>query len=181
MDTNEKAGTRVSDKVRLPRWSAVAYFLVAGPLAHIVTPWAISLLTSRHGWAGQHPGNWNWLGMIPVAAGLSCIAWCAGLHVREMPHGFALEATPEYLLVKGPYKYSRNPIYLAVLPIWLGWTIFYGSASVGVVFLGLLVAWLPLGVIIVGREERSLEARFGESYLAYKKGVPRWIGGLHRD
>lgn len=181
MKTNDEAGKAASRRVRLPRWSAVVYLSVAGPLVHVVIPWAISLLALRHGWIAGHPAKWNWLGLIPVAAGTSVIAWCASLHVREIPHGFALETTPEYLLFKGPYKYSRNPIYLAILPIWFGWVIFYGSASVGAVLVGLLVAWLPLGTLIVGREERNLEARFGESYVAYKKTVPRWIGRRHQN
>jgi protein-S-isoprenylcysteine O-methyltransferase Ste14 len=179
MNTNHEVDKAASRKVRLPQWSAVIYLSVAGPLVHVVIPWAISLLALRHGWIAGHPGKWNWLGLIPVTAGVSVIAWCASLHVREIPHGYALETTPEYLLVKGPYKYSRNPIYLAILPIWLGWVIFYGSFSVGAVLVGLLVAWLPLGILIVGREERSLEARFGESYVAYKRSVPRWIGRRH--
>jgi protein-S-isoprenylcysteine O-methyltransferase Ste14 len=178
MSTDEEGGR---PKIRFPRWSALAYLLVAGPLVHIVIPWAISLLASRRGWVAQHPSKWNLLGLIPVVVGLSCIVWCASLHVREMPHGFVLETTPQYLLVRGPYKYSCNPIYLAALPIWLGWAIFYGSASVGAVLLGLLVAWLPLGTLIVRREEGSLEARFGESYVAYKKSVPRWLGRSHRN
>jgi len=181
MNTNDEVGKPASHKVRLPQWSAVVYLSVAGPLVQVVVPWAISLLAPRHGWIAGHPGTWNWSGLIPVAAGLSCIAWCASLHVREIPHGFALETTPEYLLVKGPYKYSRNPVYLAVLPIWFGWVVFYGSASVGAVLIGLLVVGLPLGTLIVGWEERSLEAKFGESYVTYKRTVPRWIGRRHHD
>jgi protein-S-isoprenylcysteine O-methyltransferase Ste14 len=173
---NDAVNGPSDQKIRLPRWSAVAYFLVALPLVHVAIPWAISLLAARHGWLAGHPGVWNWLGLIPVAAGLACIAGCASMHVREMPEGWVAETTPQYLLVRGPYKYSRNPVYLAVLPIWLGWTMFYGSIPVAFAVLGMLLAAWPLSILVVGREERSLEARFGESYLAYKKSVPRWFG-----
>jgi protein-S-isoprenylcysteine O-methyltransferase Ste14 len=73
----------------------------------------------------------------------------------------------------GPYRFTRNPIYIAYLGIWLGWAIFFGS-------IGVLVVWLLWCLVaifnLVPREERDLEAAFGESYLQYKNRVPRWFG-----
>ena len=84
-----------------------------------------------------------------------------------------MERTPKYLLVQGPYRFSRNPMYLGELVLWLGWALFYGSVAI---LIGFLLMWVMMNFRAVPREERDLEARFGESYLEYKDNVPRWFG-----
>jgi protein-S-isoprenylcysteine O-methyltransferase Ste14 len=59
--------------------------------------------------------------------------------------------------------------------MWLGWAAFYGSAWVSGVVAGMIVFSKSLVGAIVRREERDLEARFGEQYRAYANRVPRWI------
>ena len=49
-------------------WSAM-------PLAHGVLPWALSWLAPRYGWTAGYPGSWNWLGLIPIAAGTAVLIW----------------------------------------------------------------------------------------------------------
>ncbi len=168
-------GTR-SARVSLPRWLAlvlaVMLWTVVLPLVHGVLPWAISLLTTRHGWAEDRPGIWNWLALIVVGVAGACLIWILALHFVQTPERVELEMTPKYLLRRGPYAVTRNPMYLAGLTLWLGWTLFYGSV-------GILIGWVVLGVcvnLLVRREECALEARFGEVYREYKRTVPRWIG-----
>jgi Putative protein-S-isoprenylcysteine methyltransferase len=91
----------------------------------------------------------------------------------DLPDRVELERTPKYLLFGGPYAFTRHPMYLAELALWLGWSILYGSI---VVFIGFLVEWLIFNFVIVPREESALEARFGKTYLEYKNRVPRWFG-----
>lgn len=71
----------------------------------------------------------------------------------------------------GPFRYSRNPIYLAFVLLHLGFALAYNSAW-------LLVTLVPAVLVIrvvIRREERYLEERFGDAYLAYKATVRRWI------
>jgi protein-S-isoprenylcysteine O-methyltransferase Ste14 len=75
-------------------------------------------------------------------------------------------------LTDGPYRYSRNPAYLALLIIWFGWAVFYGSL---LVLAGLSFCWLILNFLVIPREERGLEARHKEHYRQYIKSVPRWF------
>jgi protein-S-isoprenylcysteine O-methyltransferase Ste14 len=63
-------------------------------------------------------------------------------------------------------------MYVAELALWLGWTLFFGSLSV---FLGCIALLLVMNLVLVPREERTLEAVFGQAYLMYKKRVPRWL------
>jgi protein-S-isoprenylcysteine O-methyltransferase Ste14 len=72
----------------------------------------------------------------------------------------------------GPYRFSRNPIYLAFSLLQLGIAIWVGSWW--------LVATLAVAVaiihyVVVPREERYLEARFGAEYRDYKAAVRRWL------
>ena len=92
----------------------------------------------------------------------------------ELPERVELSRKPQVLITRGPYAYTRNPIYLGEQALWFGWAIFFGSWPVLVV---ISVAML-IGEIfqVVPREERALEAAFGETYVEYKARVPRWIG-----
>jgi protein-S-isoprenylcysteine O-methyltransferase Ste14 len=74
--------------------------------------------------------------------------------------------------MRGPYAFTRHPMYLAALALWLGWAVFYGSVAV-VIALLVLAAWVSF---IARREERALEAKFGDAYRAYQARVPRWLG-----
>ena len=72
----------------------------------------------------------------------------------------------------GPYRFSRNPIYLAFSLLHLGIAIWINS----VWLLATLVAAIALmAVIVIPREEEYLERRFGAEYLDYKKSVRRWV------
>jgi protein-S-isoprenylcysteine O-methyltransferase Ste14 len=147
-------------------------------LFHALLPFELSRLASRHGWSGGHPAAWNLLGLLPVAAGATLITWVVVLHDREAPkHGWRIEPTPfepaQYLIVRGPYAYTRNPIYVSHLTIWSGWAAFYGSMAVA---LGVVVLWLSLVFVVLPYEERGLIRQLGEPYLRYQRQVHRWFG-----
>lgn len=170
-----------SKRPSMPRWmaliAALLVWVVGVPLAHGVIPWAISLLTPRYGWAEGRPGIWNLLGLIPISVGTAGLVWIMVLHFARTPERVELEWTPKYLLRRGPYVFTRNPMYVAELALWLGWALLYGSVAVLIGFLLLVVV---LNFRVVSREERTLEARFGDTYRQYKGTVPRWLGKTRR-
>lgn len=72
----------------------------------------------------------------------------------------------------GPYRWSRNPIYLAFSVLQLGIACWLNSLWV----LATLAAVLALMTwVVIPREERYLERRFGAEYLEYKASVRRWL------
>ena len=78
----------------------------------------------------------------------------------------------ETIVTNGPYKYSRNPIYLSMLLLQIGvgiWTNSFWFIGLAVLF-AVLLWW---GVI--SREEQYLGRKFGDEYLQYRAGVRRWI------
>jgi protein-S-isoprenylcysteine O-methyltransferase Ste14 len=72
----------------------------------------------------------------------------------------------------GPYRFSRNPIYLAFTLFQLGIAAWVNSLAV---VLTLLPAVVLMALVVIPREERYLEARFPEEYLPYKRAVRRWL------
>ena len=164
-------------RVLLPRWMALILTPVVLLLGHVLVPQQLSLLSSRHGWAEEEPGWFNLLGLIPIGAGAAFLVWCFRLHFVGVHGSFEMERTQNYLVVAGPYRFTRNPMYLCGMLIWLGWIIFYGSVAV---LAGTVVVWGSVAMLVVPWEERNLEARFGEAYLRYKHGVPRWLGRSSR-
>jgi len=76
------------------------------------------------------------------------------------------------LTTEGPFRYSRNPGYLALAMIYAGIAIVRNS--LWAIFLLPLVVYVTQREVI-GREERYLERTFGEEYLAYKARVRRWV------
>lgn len=80
---------------------------------------------------------------------------------------------PTTVIVRtGPYRFSRNPIYLAFFVLHLGLAIWVNS-------LWLVATLIPtvaiIAVVVVPREERYLTGRFGAAYLQYKASVRRWL------
>ena len=145
----------------------------------IAVPLALSTRTPRAGW-NRRPSVRNLLGIPMLAAGVGTILWSATSHATEWRDRdwrvLKLDPdhllTPEYLVTDGPYRHSRNPLYVGDILMWAGWAILLGSAAVA---LGLAVLTLGLQVG-VRLEERGLARQFGDQWTAYASTVPRFIG-----
>jgi protein-S-isoprenylcysteine O-methyltransferase Ste14 len=72
----------------------------------------------------------------------------------------------------GPYRFSRNPIYLAFSLLQLGIALWVNSPWLVVT---LVAAVGVMSLVVIPREERYLEARFPAEYSAYKRSVRRWF------
>lgn len=179
MSTPEIPDCERSNRISIPRWMALSLglfvWLVAIPLAHGVVPWAISLLTPRYGWTEGRPALWNLTGLILVIVAAAGLIWIMVLGFAQTPERVVIEWNSSFLLMRGPYAFTRNPMYVAELGLWLGWALFYGSI---LVLVGSAVLHMVVNYVVLPREERALEARFGEAYRQYKNTVPRWLGKI---
>ncbi len=84
---------------------------------------------------------------------------------------------PRKLVVRGLYRYVRNPMYLGVLLVILGWV--WVFADLRIWLYGLVVA-LIAHVFVVRYEEPHLENTFKDEYVAYKASVGRWLPRIKR-
>ncbi len=76
------------------------------------------------------------------------------------------------LIRTGPYAYSRNPLYIAVVLLILGIGVWVNRTWNWVMVAPLV---LVMNTAVIVREERHLEQRFGREYIDYKKAVRRWL------
>jgi protein-S-isoprenylcysteine O-methyltransferase Ste14 len=147
-------------------------FLVAAPgIVAGVVPW---LLT------GWHSADW-WLpvqvfGGVLVTAGAVVLVQAFARFVVEGRGTPAPVAPAEHLVVRGPYRYLRNPMYIAVTGVIIGQALLLGRPVLLVY--GLLVA-IAMGAFAKWYEEPALTRQFGAEYEQYRREVPGWWPRLH--
>jgi len=107
-----------------------------------------------------------------MLAGISLYCWCVWDFIMVGKGTPAPIEAPKYLVVRGLYHYSRNPMYIAVLSVILAW--FLLSLNGFVLLYGLLVV-ACFQIMIVNYEEPMLDEMFHADYLLYKKQVNRWL------
>lgn len=81
----------------------------------------------------------------------------------------------QHLVVKGFYRYVRNPMYVAVVSMVLGEGLLFGNVHLLVYG---LAAWLVTFSFVITYEEPTLRRTFGAEYDTYRANLPRWIPRL---
>ena len=148
--------------------SAVFFVLAPGVVAGVI-PWWLT------GWRMREPLPF-WLPLRVLGAAL-IIAGTAVLiyaFVQFVTQGFgtpAPVAPTEWLVVRGLYRFVRNPMYLAVIATIAGQGLLLGRM---ILFLYALTVGLAFSVFVRGYEEPTLSRRYGAEYEAYCRAVPRW-------
>jgi protein-S-isoprenylcysteine O-methyltransferase Ste14 len=108
--------------------------------------------------------------------GVGLFFWCNGVFTFTGRGTLAPISAPIFLVRSGPYRWVRNPMYLAVFLIISGEALLFPSLLL-VGYLLLLVVGVHLFVVFF--EEPQLTHRFGESYQSYVRTVPRWLPRLY--
>ena len=120
-------------------------------------------------------GPFRHAGLVFIAIGVFIYFWCSlsfvffgkGTPIHAMP--------PKKLVVKGLYRYVRNPMYIAGLLVLAGEVLLFQSRDLLIYF---LVIFMICIVFVPVAEEPILSDRFGEGYKRYCKAVNRWIPRL---
>lgn len=109
----------------------------------------------------------------PVLFGAS-IAWFCWAVITMLAGRTSLPTNEptNAIVTRGPYRFSRNPIYLAMVMVQVSAAVWANSLW----FLPLAAVSVPIFAWgVISREEKYLERKFGEEYLAYKSRVRRWL------
>ncbi len=106
-----------------------------------------------------------------VIAGILLGIWCAVVYHKAktsiLPH------TADSTLIKhGPFRFSRNPIYLGMVLIYMGICL-VRNAPIALMLVVLVI--LVLRIYVIAKEEAYLTRRFGDAYGQYCKQVRRWL------
>jgi protein-S-isoprenylcysteine O-methyltransferase Ste14 len=117
---------------------------------------------------------WNRIGVAPVVLGVavSAAALMRFRHAQTTANPVDLSKSSR-LVSDGIFRVSRNPMYLGLSLLLIGWALWLGGAS----------AWCipPLFMVLITRvqiipEEQALGRLFGEPYVAYRQRTARWLG-----
>ncbi len=113
---------------------------------------------------------WNAPGIVLILAGLSLMIWAAWQFLRKRTTIIPREV-PAALVLTGPYRFSRNPIYLADAFILTGAALIWdaGALILVPVFMAVITRRFILG------EEAGLKAAFGAEFDAWRSSTRRWI------
>ncbi len=110
-------------------------------------------------------------GCIVIVSGLVFGIWPVKQFTRTGQDVKPWTTTPE-IVVSGPYKFTRNPMYLMMLLVCFGFSIILDEAWVLVLT---PICAMTIYLIAIRHEEVYLEEKFGGSYREYKRKVRRWI------
>lgn len=117
-------------------------------------------------------GTFRYFGLLLVAAGGLIYLWCAWDFASAGKGTPAPIDPPKELVVRGFYKYVRNPMYIAVLSLVLGQALWFEALTL---FLYSGSVFLLCNLFVLFYEEPALTRKFGEVYRKYCEAVPRWI------
>lgn len=149
-----------------PFWRAVFAFLVLpGTVAFL-----IPLLVFAPGAAGA---SFDALALVPLSLGVFLLLWCVREFYVSGRGTLAPWSPPRNLVVSGPYRFSRNPMYIAVVLVILGWALAFHSLPLAAYALAMVIVF-HLRVVL--GEEPWLAREHGDRWAGYSKRVPRWLG-----
>ncbi|NKB22259.1 MAG: DUF1295 domain-containing protein [Alphaproteobacteria bacterium] len=162
----------MSDKPTDPTDAFDSPDVLTFPPVIYLTFFVIGIITDRAlshsiGFQGfSHPAGW-----VLAATGFLIVCWAVTRFIRQKTH-VDVRKPATTIVTDGPYRFSRNPMYLAATLLYAGIVIAYGKmATLGCLIPCLIV--MHYGVI--AREERYLEGKFSDSYRDYCAKVRRWI------
>ena len=143
-------------------WQALAAFLALPGVVAFLVPWLLRPRPAR-----PHPA-----GALLLALGTGLLLWCVRDFYVAGRGSLAPWAPPERLVTVGLYRYSRNPMYVAVLVILAGWAALFGAAWLWGYAIVVAVAF---HLRVVYGEEPWLAQRHAGEWATYCAHVPRWL------
>ena len=143
--------------------------LQPGTVAVLIPYWVISsrsdvVLTS------QQP--LRYLGLPLIVIGAATLLWCIWDFFASGRGTISPIDPPKHLVVRGLYRYVRNPMYVAVVIVLLGEAIFFMSQAV---LIEAAIFFVLANLFVMLYEEPTLRRKFGDSYENYTQRVGRWI------
>ena len=112
------------------------------------------------------------IGIVLIVIGLAISVWGRLTFRQQRAEIIPSSETHSTLVATGPYKFTRNPMYLGIVVIALGAALVAGTWLMWLV--PIIVFALDQSVIIPF-EERSMERAYGEAFRSYKARVRRWL------
>lgn len=146
--------------------------MVVPPPIFLIAAIILSYLTSTLAPGLQLTGPpLSLLGLGIIAAGIGLFVWSIRMF-RKVKTTLAPRGHPTSLITIGPYRMSRNPIYLGFLLIAIGTAFVFANV---LAFVGPLVFFFFINTLVIPFEEDMLTNVFGATYQTYRKQTRRWL------
>jgi len=117
------------------------------------------------------PSPYNYVGSLLILLGLILNIWADQLFKRNRTV-ISPDKVPTTLVLNGPFKISRNPMYLGMLKALVGVSIILGSLSS---FMGPILFFIAMEKKFIPIEEKNIFSVFGEDFDTYRSRVRKWI------
>jgi protein-S-isoprenylcysteine O-methyltransferase Ste14 len=117
------------------------------------------------------PPPYHYAGLVLMGIAIALVLWAA-LHFRRARTAIVPFQPSTALVTGGPFRFTRNPMYVGMAGVLLGAAVFLGTVTPFIVipaFMGLIRERFILA------EEALMEETFGAAYLEYKAKVRRWL------
>jgi protein-S-isoprenylcysteine O-methyltransferase Ste14 len=113
----------------------------------------------------------NTAGWILIIAGIALLMWA---QITFRRHGTTVipNRPASAMVTSGPYAYTRNPMYVSLIVLYLGLALLTKMLWPIIV---LPIVLILLTVLVIKREERYLDSAFGADYAEFRKRVRRWV------
>ena len=141
-------------------------------IAFLILPGVVAFLVPLLLLGPGTTGFSNKWGVVPLSVGTCLLLACVREFYVAGRGTLAPWAPPTALVVTGLYKWSRNPMYVAVLLILSGWAMSFRSWPLALYAVVVIVAF---HLRIVLHEEPRLARTFGVTWLQYRNQVSRWL------
>jgi protein-S-isoprenylcysteine O-methyltransferase Ste14 len=145
-------------------WQAIFAFLALPGIVAFIVP----VLVLRPAHDASH-----WIGVIPVAIGTLLLLWCVRDFYVAGRGTLAPWTPPKRLVAVGLYRFSRNPMYIAVITVLIGWAVMFQTVALVVYAVAVTIAF---HLRVVFAEEPWLARTHGTQWEEYRSRVPRWLG-----
>ena len=156
--------------MKVPVWLRAVSFLIIAPGSILgLFPWWV---TDGHLEAGGESAAFLAVAVVLFAVGLSTLLWCFVDFGRRGLGTPAPYDPPKKLVVAGLYRYTRNPMYVALVLALVGESIWSQSRGM-MIYTAVVAVGFHLRVVI--HEEPKLTELFGDEFADYRRRVPRWL------
>jgi protein-S-isoprenylcysteine O-methyltransferase Ste14/pimeloyl-ACP methyl ester carboxylesterase len=117
-------------------------------------------------------GPFHLTALLLLVPGIALLLWCVRDFLVTGKGTLAPWDPPRLLVSSGPFRFSRNPMYVAVSLILVGWSLAFHSWGL---LLYALIVMIAFHLRVLFHEEPWLDRTFGKHWLNYKSRVPRWF------
>jgi protein-S-isoprenylcysteine O-methyltransferase Ste14 len=145
----------------------ISFLILPGTFAGLIPAWVVSMDRRR--------GDGFLIGAMPLAVGAVMLLWCVRDFYVSGKGTLAPWDPPKHLVMVGLYRFTRNPMYVGISLLLVGWSLLAESPLLAGYT---VVVGIAFHLRVVLYEEPTLLKLFGEEWMRYATSVPRWLPRL---